>query len=125
MPETHVKALGYRAMAAHRLDDAIALFILNTELYPGSWNAYDRLGEACLAAGSTDLAIVNYRHSLALNPRNGRRASAAKARRGTLSALGSQVSRWHRLGLGRTPPSGSRFASARRNNERLRCDRDG
>jgi tetratricopeptide (TPR) repeat protein len=70
LPETFVNAMGYRMINAHRLGEAIALFAFDTEQYPNSWNAYDSLGEAYADNGQSDLAIVNYRHSLALNPRN-------------------------------------------------------
>ncbi|MGA7294881.1 MAG: hypothetical protein WBW85_20280, partial [Terriglobales bacterium] len=42
----------------------------NTRQYPDSWNAYDSLAEAYADNGQLDLAILNYRHSLALNTRN-------------------------------------------------------
>jgi cytochrome c-type biogenesis protein CcmH/NrfG len=40
------------------------------EQYPASWNAYDSLGEAYMAAGDRQRAIENYRKSLQLNPQN-------------------------------------------------------
>lgn len=70
LTETFVNSLGYELLNQKKVRDAIAVFGLNTELYPDSWNAYDSLGEAYADAGDVDLAIVNYRHSLALNPRN-------------------------------------------------------
>jgi hypothetical protein len=70
LSESVVNALGYRLLNAHQFEAAIALFALNTRQYPNSWNAYDSLGEAYVDSGQTDLAIVNYRHSLALNTRN-------------------------------------------------------
>ena len=39
-------------------------------LYPGSANAYDSLGEAYMANGDKQLAVVNYRKSLELDPHN-------------------------------------------------------
>lgn len=53
-----------------REEEAVAVFELNVSLYPGSWNAHDSLGEACLARGLTDEAIRSYRKSLELNPEN-------------------------------------------------------
>ena len=70
LPEAFVNSLGYRMVAAQKLDDAIAIFVLNTELYPDSWNVYDSLGEAYVDTKQYDLAVVNYRRSLALNPKN-------------------------------------------------------
>jgi tetratricopeptide (TPR) repeat protein len=70
LSESFVNAMGYRMINAHQFEAAIALFTFNTEQYPNSWNAFDSLGEAYADSGQPDLAIVNYRHSLALNPRN-------------------------------------------------------
>jgi imidazolonepropionase-like amidohydrolase len=70
LTESFVNSLGYELIAQKRFEDAIPVLSLNTELYPESWNAYDSLGEAYLDAGNIDLAVVNYRHSLALNGHN-------------------------------------------------------
>jgi tetratricopeptide (TPR) repeat protein len=69
LPESFVNALGYQMINTRKLEDAITLFIFNTEQHPDSWNVYDSLGEAYVDSGRYDLAIVNYRRSLALNPR--------------------------------------------------------
>jgi cytochrome c-type biogenesis protein CcmH/NrfG len=50
--------------------EAVAILQLNVEQYPASWNAYDSLGEAYMAAGDRQRAIENYRKSLQLNPQN-------------------------------------------------------
>jgi D-alanyl-D-alanine-carboxypeptidase/D-alanyl-D-alanine-endopeptidase len=65
-----VNALGYGLLNAHRFEASIALFAFNARQYPDSWNAYDSLAEAYADNGQSDLAILNYRHSLALNSRN-------------------------------------------------------
>jgi hypothetical protein len=70
LPESFVNALGYRMIQAKRLADAVMLFTFNTEQYPDSWNVYDSLGEAYADNANYDLAVMNYRHSLALNPKN-------------------------------------------------------
>jgi len=70
LPESFVNALGYQMINAKKLEDAIALFVFNTEQYPDSWNVYDSLGEAYVDSERYDLAVVNYRRSLALNPKN-------------------------------------------------------
>ena len=49
---------------------AVEVFKLNTMLHPESANAFDSLGEAYIKAGNTQMAIENYRRSLALNPKN-------------------------------------------------------
>lgn len=70
----HVEAilnrLGYRYLRDDRTEDAIAVFELNTELYPRSANTWDSLGEACMEAGRTEEAIRFYELSLELNPGN-------------------------------------------------------
>jgi CubicO group peptidase (beta-lactamase class C family) len=53
-----------------RIDDAIALFALNTQLFPDSANTWDSLGEGCIAAGRTEQASASYRRSLELDPAN-------------------------------------------------------
>ncbi len=70
LPESFVNALGYRMVRGKKGEDAIALFVFNTEQYPDSWNVYDSLGEAYWGSGRYDLAVANYRRSLALNPKN-------------------------------------------------------
>ena len=52
------------------MQEALAVFKLNVESYPASWNVYDSLGEAYKNAGETTLAIHNYEKSLELNPDN-------------------------------------------------------
>ena len=49
---------------------AIVLLRLAIEIYPESANAHDSLGEAYLLAGENELAAVNYRRSLELDPGN-------------------------------------------------------
>jgi len=66
--EPELNASGYRFFQADRLPQAIAMFRLNVELFPGSWNVYDSLGEALLKAGNTDTATRMYEESLRLNP---------------------------------------------------------
>lgn len=63
-----INALGYRMLAAERLDDAVSVFELYVELLPQDYNAYDSLGEAYMMRGDTEKAIVNYERSLELNP---------------------------------------------------------
>jgi len=70
LPEAFVNAVGYDMVNAHRLETAIQVFAFNAEQYPESWNAYDSLAEVYANGGQSDLAILNYRQSLALNPKN-------------------------------------------------------
>lgn len=69
--ENELNWLGYHFMFWWgREAEAAELFKLVTELYPGSANAYDSLGESYLGLGRTDEAIAAYRKSLELNPKN-------------------------------------------------------
>ena len=74
--EQAVNLLGYQLLQEGETEEAIEVFVLNTRLYPESWNTFDSLGEACEAARRPRDAIAAYRKSLALNPRNlhGKRA---------------------------------------------------
>jgi len=42
------------------------LFTTNVQQHPGSWNAYDSLGEGYAVAGKTTLAIENYSKALSM-----------------------------------------------------------
>ncbi len=68
--ETEINAYGYGFMQQDKIDNAIAMFRINAELFPDSWNVYDSLGEALLRAGKTDDAVAMYEKSLVLNPDN-------------------------------------------------------
>jgi len=61
---------GYVLLNSDRVDEAIALFKMNLELFPESWNVYDSLAEAYAVKGEKELAIQNYERSLELNPDN-------------------------------------------------------
>lgn len=66
--EDQINAYGYRFLQEDKTLQAVALFRANAELFPGSWNVYDSLGEALLKAGDTDAAARMYEKSLELNP---------------------------------------------------------
>ena len=68
--EDHLNIAGYNLLAKKDHENAIRVFTLNTKAYPESFNVYDSLGEAYLAAGQKDAAVLNYRKSLEKNPAN-------------------------------------------------------
>lgn len=68
LSEEEMNTLGYEFLQAKKISEAIAVFKMNVEAFPDSWNTYDSLGEAYAAAGQNDLAIQNYEKSLQLNP---------------------------------------------------------
>ena len=76
--ENIINAFAYFQMGSGGHDQAEVLFDLNTELFPGSFNAWDGLGELHKARGNLQLAIDYYRKSLELNPDN-RNATAMLA----------------------------------------------
>ena len=66
--ENQLNMLGYQLMWRDKLEAAIEVFKLNTQVYPESANPYDSLGEAYVESGEKELAIENYEKALALNP---------------------------------------------------------
>jgi glyoxylase-like metal-dependent hydrolase (beta-lactamase superfamily II) len=68
--ERSFNALGYRLLGEGRTGEAIAVFEMNVEGFPDSWNVYDSLAEGCMTAGDKQRAIELYRKSLQLNPEN-------------------------------------------------------
>ena len=70
LDEGAINNLGYRMLGEGKIDEAVAVFEMNTEAFPDSWNTYDSLGEAYAARGDIDRAIATYQQSLELNPEN-------------------------------------------------------
>jgi glyoxylase-like metal-dependent hydrolase (beta-lactamase superfamily II) len=68
--EVEFNRLGYRYLGEERYDEAMAVFKVNVDMHPESWNVYDSLGEALMKSGQHDLAIANYNKSIELNPEN-------------------------------------------------------
>lgn len=69
--EAELNTLGYQLLGMKRVRDAIEIFKLNVEMFPGSGNPYDSLGEAYLADDQKDLALANYKKAVELDPKNG------------------------------------------------------
>jgi len=53
-----------------KVDEAIAAFKRNVELYPASANVYDSLGDGYEAAGKLDLAMQNTRKAVVTGEQN-------------------------------------------------------
>ncbi len=51
LPRGEINAQGYRFLQEDKVKEATAMFRVNVELFPDSWNVYDSLGEALLKAG--------------------------------------------------------------------------
>ncbi len=68
--EDELNQLGYQLLGKDKTKDAIEIFKLNVEMFPKSSNPYDSLGEAYLKDNQKDLALVNYKKAVELNPNN-------------------------------------------------------
>lgn len=68
--EDRLNTLGYSLLQQKKNAEAIAIFKVNVELYPQSSNVYDSLGEAYMVSGNKELAIINYKKALELNPKS-------------------------------------------------------
>lgn len=68
--EQAMNKLGYELLRMKRINDAIAVFEMNMQAFPDSWNVYDSLGEAYMKSGNKEMAIQNYEKSIELNPEN-------------------------------------------------------
>lgn len=80
--EIEVNAYGYALLNGGDPAGATALFELNAESYPNSFNSWDSLAEALAASGRTDEAIRHYERSLELNPGNDNARQRLAALRG-------------------------------------------
>lgn len=76
--EPELNTLGYKLLGSRLVQEAIAVFMLNVEVFPEGFNTYDSLGEAYLAAGDRENAIKNYKKSVELNPQNTNAVAALK-----------------------------------------------
>jgi tetratricopeptide (TPR) repeat protein len=69
--EARFNQLGYALLGKKDAAGAIAVFRLNTELYPDSANTFDSLGEALEASGDKAAAIAMYQKTLEVAGRLG------------------------------------------------------
>lgn len=68
--EHEMNTTGYEFVQSGRVKEAAAIFKLNIEAFPKSFNVYDSYGEALMALGNKTEAIENYKKSVQLNPGN-------------------------------------------------------
>jgi len=64
--EAETNLIGYTFLQQGKVDRAIEVFEKNAADHPGSWNAWDSLGEAWRAAGNTARATANYEKALGM-----------------------------------------------------------
>lgn len=81
--EPVLNRLGYRLLREGRANSAVRVLLLNTALFPRSFNAYDSLGEAQLRAGDRAAAIASLRRAIewSSNPHSYRLLWEAEGRR--------------------------------------------
>jgi CubicO group peptidase (beta-lactamase class C family) len=68
--DQELNTVGYQLLGSGRVAEAVEVFKLNVEMFPAWGNGYDSLGEAYLASGNKEQALVNYRRALELDPKN-------------------------------------------------------
>jgi hypothetical protein len=68
--EMQLNRLGYEHLNRGQVREALALFWLNIEAYPESFNVYDSYGEALMADRQYERAREYYTRSVELNPDN-------------------------------------------------------
>lgn len=66
--ELELNRIGYDLLEAGRIEDAVEVFRLQTELYPEVANGFDSLGDGYRRAGDPERAAAAYRESLARDP---------------------------------------------------------
>ena len=66
--ESAINSWGYMLLNKNEISNAIKIFALNTELFPGSFNVWDSLGEAYALAGNKENAVRCYQKALELEP---------------------------------------------------------
>ena len=68
--EERLNSLGYAFLTRDEHKTAIAILLLNTQLYPDSANTYDSLAEANMKKGDSKQAIALYKKALETLPRD-------------------------------------------------------
>ncbi|MCH5715175.1 tetratricopeptide repeat protein [Niabella hibiscisoli] len=68
--ERAINGFGYSLLKSQKTEDALAIFKLNTVLYPDGYNTWDSLGECLLQFNRKNEAIKAYEQSVKLNPKH-------------------------------------------------------
>jgi tetratricopeptide (TPR) repeat protein len=76
--EAELNQYGYQLLNQGKNDEAIHIFIVNTERFPKSGNAWDSLGEGYAIKGDKENAIKSFKKSLSLNPPEATRLNSEK-----------------------------------------------
>jgi len=87
--ERAFNALGYQFLRERKMPEAVAVFEMNAEAFPESWNVWDSLAEGYANSRDNDKAETYYNKSLILNPNNDNaRANLSQIRGYKLDAQG-------------------------------------
>lgn len=70
LSEIAINDFGYQLLQEEKPEEALKIFILNTQLYPDAANTHDSLGECLLLMGKKEEGIKAYQKSLELDPDN-------------------------------------------------------
>jgi CubicO group peptidase (beta-lactamase class C family) len=81
--ENELNAWGYQLLAQQQPAKALAIFQLNTELYPKSANVYDSLAEIYEIMEDKPKALLNYKKVLTIDPEHKNAISRIKALTGS------------------------------------------
>lgn len=81
--EDELNGWGYKLLSQKETAKALAILKLNSVLYPQSANTHDSLGEVLEIMGDYKGALVSYKKSLALNPKNTNALNRIKALSGS------------------------------------------
>jgi tetratricopeptide (TPR) repeat protein len=68
--ESDINLKGYQQITKKQMDKAEQILVLNTLLFPDSWNVWDSAAEIYFMNGKKDLCIKALEKSLELNPEN-------------------------------------------------------
>ena len=68
--EVGINRLGYAYLTNQDMERALAVFKLNVDYFPKSFNVYDSYGEALMKNNEVEKAMINYKKSIELNPDN-------------------------------------------------------
>ena len=69
--EQTINSMGYILLGQKKIEDALAAFKRNVELYPGSANVYDSLADGLEAAGKAELARQNVEKAVTVGAATG------------------------------------------------------
>lgn len=76
--EVELNNYGYQLLNEGSYDEAIRIFLLNTERHPKSANTWDSLGEGYALKGDEENAIRSFKKSLSMNPPENTRINSEK-----------------------------------------------